>query len=129
MLHIDEHGRLIRSQAGETLCVEAWGQDALRIRAVRYGCQLDSFNGALLEKPQGQAHITISGNTACIANGKIRAEITSGGKLIFYNDQGKKLLEEYARNRHDTHGKDCSALELEGRTALCLPGLQAPAHR
>nr|MBR4279650.1 glycoside hydrolase family 31 protein [Clostridia bacterium] len=122
MLRIDEYGRLIRTHAGETLCVEAWGENALRVRAVRYGCELDGHPGALLDKPEGQAQIVIDGETASITNGDIRCGITSGGKLIFYNSKGEKLLEEYARNRHDMHGRDCSALELEGREMKGLIG-------
>ncbi len=122
MLHIDEQGRLIRTSMGETLCVEAWGEHALRVRAVRYGCDLDGLPGALLDKPAEKASITLDGETAVIENGRIRAVITAGGKLVFYNHKGEKLLEEYARNRRDLHSQDCSALELEGREMKGLIG-------
>lgn len=122
MLHIDEQGRLIRTSMGETLCVEAWGEHALRVRAVRYGCDLDGHPGALLDKPAEKASITLDGETAVIENGRIRAVITAGGKLVFYNHKGEKLLEEYARNRRDLHSQDCSALELEGREMKGLIG-------
>ncbi|MBQ7138963.1 MAG: family 31 glucosidase, partial [Clostridia bacterium] len=107
---------------GETLCVEAWGEHALRVRAVRYGCDLDGLPGALLDKPAEKASITLDGETAVIENGRIRAVITAGGKLVFYNHKGEKLLEEYARNRRDLHSQDCSALELEGREMKGLIG-------
>ncbi len=122
MFHIDEQGRLIRAWAGETLCVEAWGENGLRIRAVQNGCALEGHPGALMEKPAQQAQITHDGETATIVNGSIRGEITPGGKLVFYNQKGEKLLEEYARNRHDLHSQDCSALELEGREMKGLIG-------
>ncbi|MBE5798601.1 MAG: glycoside hydrolase family 31 protein [Clostridiales bacterium] len=122
MFRIDDAGRLIRRFAGETLCVEAWGENALRVRAVQYGCELEGRDGALLEKPEGKAEITIGGETASICNGRIRAEITRGGKLIFYNQKGDVLLEEFARNRRDVTSEDCSALEIEGREFKGLRG-------
>ena len=115
MFTIDAQGRLIRKFAGETLCVEAWGESSLRVRAVQYGCELEGRDGALIEKPESKAQITVNGDTATIVNGRIRAEITKGGKLVFYNQKGERLLEEFARNRRDLQSKDCSALEVEGR--------------
>ena len=37
-----EHGRIIWRGGGETLVVEAWGHDALRVRATRAGAVLDT---------------------------------------------------------------------------------------
>jgi hypothetical protein len=99
MFFVDDQGRLIRRFAGETLCIEAWGESSLRVRAVQYGCELDGHDGALMDKPEGKAQITIQDDTATIVNGRIRAEITKGGKLVFYNQKGEKLLEEFARQR------------------------------
>lgn len=106
VLHIDEQGRLTCTLMGETLCVEAWGEHALRVRSVRHGCELDAEPGALLDNPEGRASITLDGETAVIENGRIRVIITTGGKLVFYNHKGEKLLEEYARNRRDLHRQD-----------------------
>ena len=49
MFHVDDQGRLIRKLAGETLCVEAWGESSLRVRAVQYGCELEGRDGALMD--------------------------------------------------------------------------------
>lgn len=122
MFFVDSQGRLIRRHAGETLCVEAWGENSLRVRAVQYGCELEGRDGALMEKPEGSAQITIQGDTASIVHGRIRAEITKGGKLIFYDRKGGVLLEEFARNRRDVTSADCSALEIEAREFKGLTG-------
>lgn len=122
MFQVDEQGRLIRRFDGETLCVEAWGRDALRVRAVRYGCALDGRDGALLQKPAGRAEVRLDGDTASVTNGRITARFAKDGKLLFYNQRGELLLEEYARNRRDWLGKDCSALELVGRELRPIPG-------
>lgn len=108
--------RLIRKMGGEILCVEAWGENSLRVRAVQYGCKLEGRDGALIDKPvQCKAKVSIDGDTAAIVNGRITAQITKGGKLVFYNHKGQLLLEEFARNRRDLTSKDCSALEVSGR--------------
>ena len=39
--------RLIRKMGGEILCVEAWGENSLRVRAVQYGCKLEGRDGAI----------------------------------------------------------------------------------
>ena len=81
--------RLIRKMGGEMLCVEAWGENSLRVRAVQYGCKLEGRDGALIDKPvQCKAKVSIDGDTAAIVNGRITAQITKGGKLVFYNHKG-----------------------------------------
>ena len=122
LFYVDDQGRLIRQMGGETLCVEAWGESALRVRAVQYGCELEGRDGALEGEPEGKAQITIGGDTAAITNGRITAKVTKGGKLIFYNQKGEMLLEEFARNRRDVTSADCSALEIEGREFKGLTG-------
>ena len=57
--------------------------------------------------------ISISENSAEIINGKIRAKMSNAGKLFFYNQDGKVLLEEFLRNRRDIKSDHCSALEIE----------------
>ena len=117
-----ENGKLIRRFAGETLCVEPWGKDSLRVRAVQYGCELEGRDGALLPPVDCNAEIAVNGEAASITNGRITAKLTKSGKLVFYNQKGELLLEEFARNRRDLTSKDCSALEVEGREMKPLIG-------
>ena len=118
----EKDNRLIRKHAGETLIVEPWGPDSLRVRAAQYGCDAEGRDGALIAPPPATPVITIDGETASITNGRITARITRTGKLVFYNQDGKLLLEEYARNRRDFSSRDCSALEIEGREFKALTG-------
>ncbi|MBO5378860.1 MAG: DUF4968 domain-containing protein [Clostridia bacterium] len=80
----------------ENICVriEPCGKDALRVRA-----RLDESFGvrdyALLPQAEVACKINISEKCAEIANGKARAVIEESGKLSFYNENGKLLLEEY----------------------------------
>ena len=68
MFRIDASGRLIRRFGGETLCIQAWGESALRVRAVQYGCDLEGRDGALTDQPEGRAQIVIDGDTATITS-------------------------------------------------------------
>lgn len=137
-------GKLYRYFEGQTTCIEPWGKNALRVRSVMMGYDMNDADYALSEEVPAQycaAGAEAAGNctiktwleeqsvvsnfpgartiqVACgsITNGKIRAEITAGGKVVFYeNATGKVLLEEFARNRLDGHSKDLSALEIVGR--------------
>ena len=137
-------GKLYRYFEGQTTCIEPWGKNALRVRSVMMGYDMNDADYALSEEVPAQycaSGAEAAGNctiktwleeqsvvsnfpgartiqVACgsITNGKIRAEITAGGKVVFYeNATGKVLLEEFARNRLDGHSKDLSALEIVGR--------------
>jgi len=127
-LFMQDGNRLFRRFEFETLCVEPWGQNSIRVRAVKMGNSISEKNWALSEEitqtSQSTAtiQIDIDGETAAIVNGKLRAQITRSGKIIFYNQDKKLLLEEYARNRRDLFSGDCSALEVEGREFRPIAG-------
>ena len=110
-----EANRLIRRFDKEILWIEAWGENSLRVRATMLSEMPDSEN-ALLPAPelQSAANITIDGKTASIQNGNICAKINRSGKITFYNEQGKILLEEYSRRRDDP-SEFASALNIDAR--------------
>lgn len=99
----------------ETLYIEPWGKNSLRVRAVKMGYPHDEKDWALTEEVEHEGEITIESTSATITNGKIRAVVNAAGKLVFYNQHGKVILEEYTRNRKDILSKYCSAIEVEGR--------------
>lgn len=117
-----EGNRLFRRYDGETLCVEPWGRNGIRVRAVKMGIPLEDNDFALSQETEHNAEIKVDGECAAVLNGKLRAEVTASGKLVFYNQNGKRLLEEYMRTRRDLFSRDCSALELEGREFYPIPG-------
>ncbi|MGA9597046.1 MAG: TIM-barrel domain-containing protein [Acidimicrobiia bacterium] len=61
---------------GETVVVEAWGKDSLRVRATRAGTVADT-DYALLPQPKQPAEVVIDGNTAVVDNGHISALLTA----------------------------------------------------
>ncbi len=107
-----ENNSLIRIYEDETLQIEAWGENSLRVRVTR----LERFTGedwALIPQEelvpeiqiagkkaaekgfQANAAETISDDTAVLINGKVKAIVRADGKLTFENSEGKELLAEY----------------------------------
>ncbi|HWJ76679.1 MAG TPA: TIM-barrel domain-containing protein [Niallia sp.] len=96
-----EDGKLICKQNGETIQIEAWGENSLRIRSRKMGPILDA-DFALLSVEDKQTKITIEEKIAWIENGKLRAEVNLdnwGNKvnIRFYNEKGELLLKEIDR--------------------------------
>lgn len=78
----------------ETVCIQAWGPNCLRVRA-RPGHDILDQSWALLDPSPTKADIEIHQALALIANGKLRAEVSIDGHICFFHQQtGKKLLEE-----------------------------------
>lgn len=112
----EEGNKLVFRFDDQKLWIEAWGPNAFRVRATKLS-EMPKEDWALMEKVKPtKPSISIKENgEGEITNGKIRATITSRGKIIVYNDKGERLLEEYARHRLDLTDPKCSALEIEAR--------------
>jgi alpha-D-xyloside xylohydrolase len=108
-----EKNRLVWEYNHETLWLEPWGKNGLRIRSTVTD-KMDENDWALLAPETRSAVITEEESSAKIINGKITAAVTAAGKITFYNQAGTVLLEEFVRNRRNVL-RDCSALELEAR--------------
>ncbi len=114
--------KLLRCYDSEKVLIEPWGENSLRVRAT-YGPDIQGEDWALLPQEACKAEMRISddGLTAFIANGKIKAEYSVGGKLTFSNDKGEILLQEYYRKIFD--GSDlCSLLNIPPREFMSIPG-------
>ena len=87
---------LVLKKGIETLMIEPWGRDSLRIRSTLETNFIDR-DWALTEKiNHGNAKINVDNNGGEIINGKISAKINTNGVITFYKD-GKQLLHEYFR--------------------------------
>lgn len=87
-----EKGRLVWEYDHEVVWIEPWGANALRVRAA---CsEMGEEEWALLPAAESNAATVIETEKATITNGKIKAEITKQGQLFFYNQHGKRLLNE-----------------------------------
>lgn len=122
-----ENGVLIAQANGETLRIEPWGKDSLRVRAT----MLPGFSGkdwALTEVPEkteakaeqfGVDHLEIDGSmgkrtSASITNGKIRAVVNFAGVITFYKED-QEILREYHRCYDGTISKESRCLKTVNR--------------
>src|ERR1700761_633627 len=106
----------------EHVQIEAWGPNALRVRATKYHT-LPPENWALtVTPPRTEVAISMRQDHASISNGNITATISKRGKIIIKNSKGERLLEEYQRNRADVEDPKCSALMVEAREFKPLLG-------
>jgi alpha-D-xyloside xylohydrolase len=112
-----EESRIIYHYDAEEVWIEAWGENAVRIRATKNAVmpQEDWALSKNIRKAAAQAEIHAGEEGAALQNGKLKACITKGGKITMYNQNGKLLLEEYWRNRRDVTDPKCSAIEVEAR--------------
>lgn len=109
-----QENRLVYHYDAETLWIEPWGENSFRVRACKQA-KMPEENWALLPVEEVPCQISIEEDGAKICNGKIYAQISRHGKITFYHQDGRVLLEEYARNRRDIFSNKCSALEVEAR--------------
>jgi alpha-D-xyloside xylohydrolase len=81
-------------QERETVCIQGWGRDSLRIQAT-LNTELPEMPWALLAQEKAQTHIEIKPQRARLQNGLIQAELGINGRISFLNTASNvKLLEE-----------------------------------
>ena len=83
----------------ETLRIEPWGENSLRVRAKVGGAILEDVPGALLESPAdvpgAGAWVELGPNSATIVNGELTATVTPTGRITFTRtSDGTELLAE-----------------------------------
>jgi alpha-D-xyloside xylohydrolase len=111
-----EKGILTYRYDSEILQIEAWGPNALRVRATQEAA-FPEENWSLTETvpDSNDISVKISEEQAYITNGSIVATLSRLGKLSIANTHGKVLLEEFSRTRLDVTDPKCSALNIAAR--------------
>jgi alpha-D-xyloside xylohydrolase len=95
----DRDGALEWSSRHETLRLEPWGRDSIRVRAA-LGRIRDDLPAALLDRPATElrpdgARLELGDGRASLENGLLRAEVSAEGRLGFARtDGGGELLAE-----------------------------------
>lgn len=132
--------RLIARAGSETLWIEAWGENSLRVRVTREA-EMDSNDWALIDRPKStEANIAIEEEvliepwikgdqesfgkkvqTATIQNGEIIASINGEGWITYRNSDGEILTEEYWRDRNRID-RYCVPLRVEARELKPITG-------
>jgi alpha-D-xyloside xylohydrolase len=86
---------LIYQQHGETVRIEPWGADSVRVRATRLADVCERC-GTLLPQPPAASSIAIGEHSATLRNGDIEVQVSSHYAVITYRNArtGKVLMEE-----------------------------------
>ena len=88
--------KIVYTFDAETLWVEPWGRDAVRVRATMEK-EMPEKDWALLPQEETDASAELLEDRAVLTNGKITAIVDMRGKITFFNQRGERLLEEYVR--------------------------------
>jgi alpha-D-xyloside xylohydrolase len=101
--------KLVWRGGGETLAVEAWGPDSVRVRATLKSDPLDT-DWALLPPAEADVHIEVEGQRAVLTNGALRVVLEQTEQfqevvghhvvrcsVAFYDVRGRLLLREIDR--------------------------------
>ncbi len=135
MIFTNDKGVLIAKRQGETLRIEGWGKNALRVRSTMYP-KFTWNNWALTEKVAGSKHIIdadgndigdgpLADTTVCITEkegnpfasiscGRVKATVNFAGVITFYKDD-EMILREYFRNYGGTESKESRCLKYVNR--------------
>ena len=124
MIFLKEGNALIARRGGETLRIEGWGRNALRVRAVMNDIRTGQ-DYALTESPEEtECEILIGteknpgweGTVPCaeIKNGRIHATVNFAGVISFYRD-GDLILREYYRSYGGTLVQTSRCLKIVNR--------------
>ncbi|MGL4589010.1 MAG: glycoside hydrolase family 31 protein [Mycoplasmatales bacterium] len=101
--------KLVFQYDKEILWIEGCGENSLRIRATILNEMPENQFGLLEESEIKTTTIKFSQDGRTIYNGKINATITNRNSIVFKNNNGEILLEEYIRLRavvNDTGNED-----------------------
>lgn len=94
-----ENDALVWEMNHETVLIQPWGKDSLRVRATKCPRIVD-VAGALLGPLASEPHIEIHDKGAFIQNGKIKGEISRHGRIRFLKSLDNTVLLEEAIIRY-----------------------------
>ena len=111
----EENGALIAHSRNETIRIEGWGNNALRVRTTLLK-KLPQDAHALTENVAHSAKVTIAegGETAEIVNGKIKATVNGVGIICFYKDN-ELILQEYYSYYYGSIRKEAICYKIRSR--------------
>ena len=136
-----EEGRIVIVSGKQTLWLEPWGENSIRVRMTGEA-KMDENDWALTEavpacpvqifseeidttdpwyKGEEFAHYHRTEKQWTLINGKITAKVSPEGWISYYNQHGKLLTAEYWRTR-DRINRYCVPLRVEGRELKPIPG-------
>ncbi len=111
----EENGALIARSRNETIRIEGWGNNALRVRTTLLKRMPENAH-ALTENVAHSAKVTIDegSETAEIVNGKIKATVNGVGIICFYKDN-ELILQEYYSYYYGSVRKEAICYKIRSR--------------
>ncbi len=97
--------RLEWTTQGEVVRVEPFGKDALRFRSTRSLRIADEDWNLLKQEDNSHFSVRVENNVAYISNGNIKAELSSRGRITYFNADGKVLLREGFHKHDNRYGR------------------------
>ncbi|HTY81635.1 MAG TPA: TIM-barrel domain-containing protein, partial [Dehalococcoidales bacterium] len=97
-----ENEKLIWEKNHETVTIQPWGKNSLRVKAAIYPDTNDR-PWALLTPAKSAPHIEIKDTGALIRNGKITAGVSPEGRITFLKSADQSVLLEEIYPRHGAH--------------------------
>jgi alpha-D-xyloside xylohydrolase len=85
--------RLVWRSGPELRWVEAWGENAIRVRSA-LGEPIRESDAALLPPGETDPRLGIENGTGILENGRIRAEVLPDGRVRFLDRSERAILEE-----------------------------------
>ena len=98
----EENKTLIWEKKHETIMIQPWGKDSLRVRAT-LSPEIRDTAWALIDPVASKPRIEISNDSAFILNGKIKATISKDGGISFLKSADDTLLFEETSTLHGAH--------------------------
>lgn len=95
----EENKTLVWEKNHETVLIQPWGKDSLRVRSTMSSGIVDT-PGALLSLATLEPRIEIHNDGALIQNGKIKAEISKDGQISFLKSADDTVLLEEVNIRY-----------------------------
>lgn len=126
MSFFKENHALVFQKRGETLRIEAWGNNALRVRCAKFG-RFSSCDWALSPASEAVPEISIEEQQATIQNGKIRACVNFAGVLTFYKED-EQILQEYFRCYDGTVSRESRCTKVIAREFTPIVGGDYQLH-
>lgn len=117
-----DNNSLIGKQKNETLVIEAYGNNALRVRSTQYP-RLNDNSWAISNTSdcRNECDIIIEKDRARIRNGKIEAIVNSSGVITFYKEK-ERILREYYRSYGGTQSRESRCLKVVSREFRPIAG-------
>ena len=120
-MFVQEENALILKKGNETLKIEPWGKDALRVRSTLEPHFTGSVWGLTEEPKACKAKIKITSDGAEITNGKMTARLNNNGVLAFYKGS-ECILHEYFRSYDPSASKETCCTKVIAREWKGLRG-------